>query len=168
MPRTHREVTSAKNPVVQQFRDAATGAAADHLLAEGARLVGEALDAGREVVVAAVGARCDEALRTRLQASAAQFLECSDQVLAALSSLETPPGVAAVVRRPEVDEAALLRAAAAPLVVVVAGVRDPGNLGAVLRTAEAAGATGVLTLRGGADPFRDKAVRGSMGSVFRL
>jgi TrmH family RNA methyltransferase len=47
-------------------------------------------------------------------------------------------------------------------------VRDPGNLGSLLRTAEAAGATGVVSLRGGADPFRDKALRGSMGSVFRL
>jgi TrmH family RNA methyltransferase len=53
-------------------------------------------------------------------------------------------------------------------VVVAAGVGDPGNLGSILRAAEAAGATGCITLPGGADPFRDKAVRGSMGSIFRL
>ena len=56
----------------------------------------------------------------------------------------------------------------APLIVAAAGVRDPGNLGALVRTAEAAGATGFVALRGGADPFRDKAVRGSSGSILRV
>lgn len=54
------------------------------------------------------------------------------------------------------------------LIVVAAGIKDPGNLGAVIRTAEAAGATGVICLAGGADPFRDKALRGASGSTFRL
>jgi TrmH family RNA methyltransferase len=52
--------------------------------------------------------------------------------------------------------------------VIAAGIRDPGNLGAVIRTAEAAGATGLAALVGGADPFRDKAVRAAAGSTFRL
>ncbi|MBL9078490.1 MAG: RNA methyltransferase [Planctomycetes bacterium] len=164
-----RAITSARNPVVQRFRDAAAGAVDGAMMAEGARLVAEALDAGLGLLAAAVSPRCaDGALRARLQASAAEFYECSDEVMARLSALETAPGVAVLLQRPATDEAAVLGRALVPLVVVAAGVRDPGNLGSLLRTAEAVGASGVLTMAGGADPFRDKAVRGSMGSVFRL
>ncbi len=164
-----RSITSSKNPLVQRFRAAAAGEIEGVLVAEGVRLVGEALDARLRVLEAAVSPRCtDAALRARLREVAEAFVECSDDVLASLSSLETPPGVAVALARPAVGEADLLRGGLAPLVVAAAGVRDPGNLGSLLRTAEAAGASGVVTLRGGADPFRDKAVRGSMGSVFRL
>lgn len=169
MSSARRSVSSGKNPAIQRFRDAASGDLPDLMLAEGVRLVAEALDAGLDVVEAAVSPRLtDERLRARLQQQAGTFLECSDDVLARLSALETPQGVAVLLQRPQVEEAALLGTTLAPLVVIAAGVRDPGNLGSLLRTAEAASATGVVTLRGGADPFRDKAVRGSMGSIFRL
>ncbi|MBX3465182.1 MAG: RNA methyltransferase [Planctomycetes bacterium] len=164
-----RTVTSTRNPVVQQFRDVAAGAAPDLLLAEGVRLVHEALEAGLEVVAAAMSPRCaDPELGDRLRQTAGTFLDCSEDVMARLSALDAPPGVAVLLRRPRVDEPDLLGREVAPLVVVAAGVRDPGNLGSLLRTAEAAGASGAVTMSGGADPFRDKAVRGSMGSVFRL
>ena len=55
-----------------------------------------------------------------------------------------------------------------PLVLVAAGIQNPGNLGALLRTAEAAGATGAYLTDGAAHPFSWKALRGSMGSAFRL
>jgi TrmH family RNA methyltransferase len=164
-----RRITSARNPVVQRFRAAAAGELDGVMLAEGVRLVGEAVQARVPVLEALVSPRlAGDALRTRLQEVAASFLEASDDVLAAASAVETPQGVAVLLRRPVAGDQDLLRGAVAPLVVVAAGVRDPGNLGSLLRTAEAAGATGCVTLRGGADPFRDKAVRGSMGSVFRL
>lgn len=164
-----REVSSGKNPAIQRFRAVAAGEVPDLMLAEGARLVGEAVAAGLEVAEAAVSPRLqDEDLRRRLQERARTFLDCSDDVLARLSALDTPQGVAVLLRRPACAETDLLRGPGKPLVVVAAGVRDPGNLGSLLRAAEAAGATGCVTLRGGADPFRDKAVRGSMGSIFRL
>lgn len=166
---TRKEISSAKNPIVQRFRDAAVGKIEGVMLAEGARLVGEALAEGAEVVEAAVSPRLgDDALRLRLEQSAALFLACSDGVLARLSQLDTPQGVAVLLRRPTWSDEDLLRGDLAPLVVVAAGVRDPGNLGSVVRTAEAAGASSLLTMHGGADPFRDKALRGSMGSIFRL
>ena len=169
MSSAHRSVSSGKNPAIQRFRDAASGDLPDLMLAEGVRLVAEALDAGLDVVEAAVSPRLtDAALRTRLQQRARTFLDCSDEVLARLSALDTPQGLAVLLQRPRVDEGALLGTSLVPLVVIAAGVRDPGNLGSLLRTAEAAGATGVISLKGGADPFRDKAVRGSMGSIFRL
>jgi TrmH family RNA methyltransferase len=164
-----RQITSTKNPLVQRFRAAATGELDGVMLAEGVRLVGEAVAAKARVLQAAMSPRCADAnLRQALQAATPECYECSDDVLAALSALDTPQGVAALIERPRADEAALLRQGRVPLVVCAAGVRDPGNLGSVLRTAEAAGATGVISLKGGADPFRDKAVRGSMGSIFRL
>ncbi|MCR9246273.1 MAG: RNA methyltransferase [bacterium] len=163
------QITSTKNPIVPRFRDAAVGKAGDVLLAEGVRLVEEALSAGRRVLEIAISSRVQEpALRARLQASGTQVFDCSDAVLDRLSQLETSPGIAALVERPQWADEDLLRGDLAPLVVVAAGVRDPGNLGSVVRAAEAAGASGLLTLRGGADPFRDKAVRGSMGSILRL
>lgn len=169
MARSPRTVTSSKNPAVQRFRDAASGRDGAMMLAEGVRLVREAVEAGLEVVEAAVSPKLtDQWLRDELQRRSGSFLDCSDAMLARLSALETPQGVAVRLRRPHYEEHQLLERALVPLLVVAAGVRDPGNLGAVLRTAEAAGASGCITIRGGADPFRDKAVRGSMGSVFRL
>jgi len=166
-PPRHKEIASTKNPAVQRFHAAAAGDLPDFLFVEGVRLVAEGLAAGLDVVEAAVSPRLnDEALRQQLEQRAGTILDCTDEVLQKLSALDTHQGVAALLARPRWQEADLLRAT--PLVAVAAGVRDPGNLGALLRTAEAAGATGFLSLRGGADPFRDKAVRGSMGSVFRL
>lgn len=176
-----KQITSPKNPFVQRCRAAAQGDEEGALFAEGVRLCREGVDAGFPVLAAALSPRCtDEDLRERLGAAANELYECSDEVLGKLSALETHQGVAVLFARRAWEPADLLRGApsgggaggglarGAALVVVAAGVRDPGNLGALLRTAEAAGATGLLALRGGADPFREKAVRGSMGSVFRL
>ena len=169
MPQKSRSLTSAKNPAGQRFRDAAAGRAEGLMLAEGVRLVWDAVSAGVEVVEVAVSPKLgDIDLRDALAERAGSFLDVSDALLQRLSALDTPQGVAAVLRRPFYEEGALLGEDLSPLVVAAAGLRDPGNVGAVIRSAEAAGATGCLTLRGGADPFRDKAVRGSMGSVFRL
>ena len=169
MARQSRILTSAKNPAVARFRDAASGAAEGLMLAEGPRIVREALDAGLRVVEAAVSPRlANSALLHDLQQRAESYLDCSESVLARLSALETPQAVAVLLERPDWEDAQLTDGDLAPLVVVAAGVRDPGNLGSIVRTAEAAGATGCITIRGGADPFRDKAVRGSMGSIFRL
>ncbi|MGE3175351.1 MAG: TrmH family RNA methyltransferase [Planctomycetota bacterium] len=170
-------ITSTRNPLVQRCRAAAAGDDPAVLLAEGVRLVQEGLDAGAPARLAVVSSRLREpALRERLDQVAEELVECSDAVLARASGLDTHQGVAVVFARPQWTDADLLRRRAcasreeggAALVLAAAGVRDPGNLGALLRSSEAAGATGVLTQRGGADPFRDKAVRGSMGSVFRL
>ena len=163
MPQKSRSLTSAKNPAVQRFRDAAAGRAEGLMLAEGVRLVWDAVRAGVEVVEVAVSPKLgDNDLRDALAERAGSFLDVSDALLQRLSALDTPQGVAAVLRRPSYDDGALLGDELAPLVVAAAGLRDPGNVGAVIRSAEAAGATGCLTLRGGADPFRDTAVRGSM------
>lgn len=166
-------ITSPKNPLVRRFQDAARGAPPEVMLAEGIKLVSEALEAKVPVEEAVVGSRLlgselGRNVRRRLEREAGRIHEVSDPVLERISGVKTPQGVLAILRRPAYQRDDLLARGAAPLVVVAAGVKDPGNLGALVRVAEAAGASGLLALQGGADPYRDKALRGSAGSVFRL
>ncbi|MEO0479134.1 MAG: RNA methyltransferase [Planctomycetota bacterium] len=169
-----QSVTSAKNPIVHHVREVGAGDHEGEVLVDGNRLVEEALDAGRTIRIAVFTERLLKAkngheLRRRLEQKADQCIECPDSVLAKMSSLNTPQGVLAVFSKPEwTDEEILGGDSKSALVVAAAGVRDPGNLGAMLRSTEAAFGTGFLALQGGADPFRDKAVRGSAGSVLRL
>ena len=142
------------------------------MLAEGVRLVEEALDAEMEVVESLVSPRLyqnerGQELAHRLGQVSERSLDCTDQVLDRASNLKTQQGVIAVLRIPRWKEEDLF-AAESPFLVIAAGVRDPGNLGALVRTAEAAGASGFVTLSGTADPYRDKALRGSSGSIFRM
>ena len=91
-----------------------------------------------------------------------------DKVFASAVPTEAPQGVAALVRwRGSSLDDLLARAQAAPLVAVV-GVQDPGNLGTIMRSAEAFGAAGLLLGEGTVSPFNPKVVRASAGSVFRL
>ncbi len=99
------------------------------------------------------------------------------ELLDSALATETPQPVAALVEPPAwswadvlggTEKAAPLLANAKPLIVVLAGLQDPGNLGTILRSAEAFGATGVLSLPGTVSEWNPKAVRASAGSVFRL
>lgn len=171
-------ITSSKNPIVRRFREAAVGDPPEVMLVEGVKLLTECLAAELPIDEVAISNRLftvpeGNDLRRKLERYAGATHEVSDGVMARLSSVKTPPGAAAIVRRPAVTRDALFElrettSGRTPLLVVAAGVKDPGNLGALVRTAEAAGATGLWALSGGADPYREKAVRGSSGSVFRL
>jgi RNA methyltransferase, TrmH family len=83
---------------------------------------------------------------------------------------ETPQPVAALIEPPDWTWGHLLKAhkGAAPLIVVMAGIQDPGNLGTIVRSAEAFGATGVVSLPGTVSAWNPKAVRASAGSIFRV
>ena len=91
----------------------------------------------------------------------------SDAVLARVAETTTPQGVVAVCRDVTVEIDALL-AQAPRLVVVLAEVRDPGNAGTIIRTADAAGADGVVLTTSSVDPLGGKCVRSSAGSLFHL
>ena len=85
----------------------------------------------------------------------------------ALSPVRSSSAIVALAERPR-DRSTRVYAGAGPLVVIAVDVQDPGNLGAIVRVAEAAGATGVVAAGASADPFGWKALRGSMGSALRL
>lgn len=88
--------------------------------------------------------------------------------LAALTETVTPQGIVAVCRQLHHPDLTPLLSARTRLVVVLAGVADPGNAGTVLRTADAAGATAVVFTEGCVDPYNGKCVRASAGSVFHI
>lgn len=92
--------------------------------------------------------------------------ELPTTVFSRLAATETPQGVLAVVKIPEIALEALLRPQ--PLVLVVDGLQDPGNLGTLIRTAQAAGATGAILLAGTVDLYSPKAVRATAGALFHL
>jgi TrmH family RNA methyltransferase len=94
-------------------------------------------------------------------------IETSDEVFDALSPVRSPSGIAAIVARPTSDPADVSRRDDAFLLMVV-DVQEPGNVGALIRAAEAGGLTGAFVCGASAHPFSWKAVRGSMGSALRL
>jgi len=137
---------------------------------EGPNLLKEALRAGLRVptVFAAQGA---EHLLEGLALSAeTEVLLLPRELLDSALATETPQPVAALVEPPDWTWAHLLGSQlnAAPLVLILDGLQDPGNLGTILRSAEAFGASGVLSLSGTVSAWNPKAVRASAGSVFRL
>jgi len=165
-------VQSRANPLYKRLRALVLrGATAEACLLEGPRLVVEALRAGLRITDVAAAPRAE---RTRAGAHALEALaehrvavrRLSEPLLASLSEADTAQGLLAVAERPGFDEERIF--AGTPLVLVADGVQDPGNVGGLLRSAEAAGATGAFLTRGSADPFSWKALRGSMGSAFRL
>ena len=106
-------------------------------------------------------------LARTLEASGADVVAVDDKVFAALSPVKSPSGIAAIVRR-QVTTPAQLCAHANAFVVTAVDVQDPGNVGALVRAAEAGGATGAFVCGASANPFSWKALRGSMGSALRL
>jgi RNA methyltransferase, TrmH family len=96
-----------------------------------------------------------------------EVLELPEDVFASAVTTESPQGIAALVA-PRVFSLADMLRVERPLLVLVAGLQDPGNLGTLIRSAEAFGASGVVTLPGTVSPWNPKALRASSGSAFRL
>lgn len=170
-----RTISSRQNPLVREFRSlaAAPDAGGTRLLLDGAHLLLAADEAGTAVDVVVVAAShldrdTDEGqLARKFDRDGTDVAVVSDSVFAALSPVRSPSGIAALVRRVP-TEAAAICATPAAFVLVLVDVQDPGNVGALLRTAEAGGVTGALVCGTSATPFSWKAVRGSMGSILRL
>ncbi|KAF1085663.1 23S rRNA (guanosine-2'-O-)-methyltransferase RlmB [Sporotomaculum syntrophicum] len=98
------------------------------------------------------------------------LLTVDDSLFQKLADTESPQGMLAVARVPEELEAdpRIWAAQGRDLMVLVDGIRDPGNLGTVIRCADAAGAGGVLLLKGSVDPYNPKTLRSTMGSIFHV
>jgi TrmH family RNA methyltransferase len=167
-------ITTRQNEFVQQCRALARERpeGSDLVLLDGSHLVGEALAAGISILRVAAIPRIRQSaegadLIARLEQRSVAVVDVSDRLLEAMSPVRTPSGLVAIAR---LTPAPIGRAldGACPLVVVAVDVQDPGNLGAIVRAAEAGHATGVVCTGASADPLGWKARRGSMGSAFRL
>ena len=181
-------IRSRDNKWLKSFRAALRGTgpeSGDPIAVEGPKLVEEGLRAGLQaeaILVSESGERELEPILRAAQETEAgiprsRILRTTDKLFAAVAATETPQGVAALFRQCEWTFEDVLRGAAspdgayradAPLVVVLVGVQDPGNVGTIVRSAEAFDSTGVIAARGTADPWSPKAVRASAGSALRL
>lgn len=142
------------------------------VLVEGVRLIEEALKSGARFESVAFTSSLEADERGRALLEALRQVPCrgahvTEHVMEAISDTETPQGVAAIISRPYYELGDVF--AAKPEFVVIADqLQDPGNIGTIIRTAEAAGASGFIATRGTVDPFNRKAVRASAGSALRL
>ena len=176
-------ITSRENRWLKEFRVALRGGLATEkgcVGVEGVRLVEEALGSGcrvEAVLFSESGERHRERLAPLIGRPEMAFpvLKTTDRLFEGIADTEHPQGVAALVEPRKVEVADLLatpEGACSPLLAVLAGVQDPGNVGTILRTAAAFGATGAATsatAQGGtASPFSPKALRASAGAALHL
>ncbi len=173
-------VTSKDNARLKELRKALSapgrgpqalaGGASSLVGIEGPNVIEEALHAGLRVktIFVAQGA---ERLLDKLQVKRdVEVLQLSKKLLDSALATETPQSIAALIEPPKWSWEQLLgsRRNSVPLVIVLAGLQDPGNLGTILRSAEAFGASGIVSLPGTVSAWNPKAVRASAGSVFRV
>jgi len=166
-----RIVQSKQNARLKELRRALTspGQMASGLVGiEGPHLLEEALRAGLQVRCVFVGERMQDWAEASGLPARTEVLVMPSRILTSNLSTETPQPVAALVETPEWAWKDVLSARTTALVLVLAGIQDPGNLGTILRSAEAFGAGGVICLPGTVNAWNPKAVRASAGSVFRV
>ena len=166
------KITSRQNPLVKRFRRVRAGSERQHIFLEGVRLIEDAINASARFESVAFTAALEASERGSILLDALRRVPCrgalvSKQVMEAIADTETPQGVVAIVSRPYAELDGLF-AASPDLLVIADELQDPGNIGAIIRTAEAAGASGLITTRYTVDPFGDKSIRASMGSALRL
>lgn len=170
-----KSISSRQNPMVRAFRELAAepDPSGARLLLDGVHLVRDAVAAGatlEAVAIAASHLQSDSEegqLARRLDATGTEVVLASDDVFAALSPVRTPSGLVAIGRRTP-TRAQDICAAVGHWILAAFDVQDPGNVGSLARSAEAAGMTGMFVSGASANPFSWKALRGSMGSALRL
>jgi RNA methyltransferase, TrmH family len=168
-----RIVQSKNNARLKQLRRALANPGRDEaglVGIEGPHLLAEALRAGLRIACVFVAEGSERLLTEIALPGELEILQMPKELLDSALATETPQPVAAMVEPPDWTWAHLLgsRNRSAPLIVVLAGLQDPGNLGTIVRSAEAFGADGVLCLSGTVSGWNPKAVRASAGSVFRV
>ena len=168
-----REVTSFSNNTVKllrSLRDKKARRSEGLFLAEGLRILTEARDSGRlpEIVAfSAEGARHPLAAEiiAATEAAGGDAVETTPDILTKMSGKDNPQMLLGAYRQPATSLEAVDRSKA-PLWIVAQALRDPGNIGTILRTGDAAGAGGLILIDDSADPFSVEAVRASMGALF--
>lgn len=167
-----REITAFSNPLVKQvrsLRDKKHRRAEGLFIAEGLRILTEAREAGRlpQILFFAAGTAHPllAAMIDEVEAAGGEAIATSTDILHKLSGKDNPQTVLGVFEQFETSLEGLDRRSA-PLWIVAQALRDPGNLGTILRTGDAVGAGGLILVDDCVDPFSVEAVRASMGALF--
>lgn len=171
-----KALTSRDNPLVKRARAVRDGKYREQIFIEGLRLCEEAeqalgVDDIRDVIYSEKIAEDERGadLLDSLRTHGRNISLLSDAIFASISDTKSPQGIVLLADRPKTDgEKFLVKRDAIPLLLILHKINNPANAGAILRTAEAAGATGVILTQGSTDIFSPKALRGAMGSTFRL
>src|SRR5271155_3826897 len=162
-------LSSDKNPLLKQVRQAVSrGSLTEdgYAVAESFHLLEEALASDCEIRVVIVAESVKGTVSSHVRGlKRTRVVAVRDALFAELASTEATQGVIALVRPPAWTLDQLVRGRA--LLVVLDGLQDPGNAGAILRAAEAFGGAGVAFLKGTVSPYNPKCLRASAGSVFR-
>ena len=167
-------IQSRDNSLLRQARAVRDGKVHELIFVEGLRLCEEAHRSGLRIEMVIHSdeiARKERAaeLIGKLTKAGDRMGVVSESLLATVSYTKTPQGIIVIAKRPESGSEVLKRKIEGyPLLVVLHGLNNPVNVGAILRSAEAAGVSGVVATGNTADPFSPKALRGAMGSAFRL
>jgi TrmH family RNA methyltransferase len=167
-----RQITAFSNPLVKQvraLRDKKNRRESGLFMAEGLRILTEAREAGRlpRMLFFAAGAhhKLLDALIDPIEAAGGDVIETNADILHKLSGKDNPQTVLGVYETFDTSLERIDRAAA-PLWLVAQALRDPGNLGTILRTGDAVGAGGLILVDECVDPFSVEAVRATMGALF--
>ncbi|HEX6784558.1 MAG TPA: RNA methyltransferase [Sphingomicrobium sp.] len=168
-----RQITAFSNSTVKllrSLRDKKARRSEGLFLAEGLRILTEARDSGRlpEIVAfSAEGAKHPLAAEiiSATEAAGGDAVETSAEILSKMSGKDNPQMLLGAYRQPDTALAAIDRSKA-PMWIVAQALRDPGNIGTILRTGDAVGAGGLILIDDCADPFSVEAVRASMGALF--
>ena len=169
------KITSRDNQRLKYARKVRDGDVKDFIFVEGARLAEEVLRSNRKISDVLYTENFAETERGRAFLKQSQNLDCAEvspNIFASLADTKTSQGVIVICEKPKTGkqfiETILLSGTKLPLVIALHRVNNPANLGAILRTAEAAGVAGVIMTANSADAFSPKALRGAMGASLRL
>jgi len=173
-----KEITSTANPIIKHLKSLSLKKNRDAdgvFLAEGMKLVTDALSAGwtiRTLIYSkSISSQTSlQEIAARCKANGADILQVNDKVLSAISKRDNPQTVIAVFEQSwkSVDELSSLATQNCDTVLALDRIRDPGNLGTILRTCDAVGVKGVILIGDTTDPFSIEATRATMGSIFHV
>ncbi len=172
-----RAIQGRHHPLVKQIRKMIRSGdmlAGGELLLETSRLIQDALDNGIPITKILISdpptvpaSKTMKKVSGQAQGMQTQVIQVPADLLASLTTTETGQGVLAFAQAPEWTEESLFLCSN-PLILILEGVQDPGNLGAILRSADAFSAAGVLLTGGTVGPFNAKVIRAAAGSIFRI
>ena len=167
-------ITSRDNALLRQARAVRDGKVRELIFVEGLRLCEEALRSSLPIEAVIYSNQIAQKPKAapiiaELASAANRVGEVSEKLLESVSFTKTPQGVLLLAHRPLTNNSRLLgNGSNPPLLVIMHEINNPVNVGAIIRTAEAAGVTGAIATAKTSDPYSPKSLRGAMGSAFRL